>query len=185
MVLSWSEKEVAVIDLYKQRKKIRVIAHQLHISSRDVCYIKKKYEEGQNKNGPHKDQKRDPNTGPIYKDIDWQYDIHEERDNLIEENQALKHKKIELDYKLKHKYIETRSGIIAVQTKSLYDDAYRLLDQDVEYCYLIYRNNQFERLIDAARYEADRCGGMNKKEKKNLNKKIRSPPRRIYFLNDK
>jgi hypothetical protein len=156
MVLSWSEKERAVIELLKQRKRIREIAQQLHISSRDVCYIRRKYEEepnyviehGEDKNalqtldlfeqgshvtGPHKDQKCDPNSEAIYKDTEKQLNIHEERDNLIEENQALKdkneeltkitlelgeenqalkHKKIELDYKLKHKYIESRSGIL-------------------------------------------------------------------------
>lgn len=143
MVLSWSEKEEAVIELLRQRKKIREIAQELRVSSRDISRIKKKYgEEEQNKIGPHQDQKCGPST--------------ETHDNLKEENRALKHKKIELDYKLKHKYIESRSGIVAIQTKSLYDDAYRLLDQDVEYCYLVYRNNRYERLVDAARYEADR-----------------------------
>jgi len=44
MVLSSSEEEEVVIELLRQRKKIREIAQQLHISSRDVCHIKKKYE---------------------------------------------------------------------------------------------------------------------------------------------
>jgi hypothetical protein len=85
----------------------------------------------------HKNHKCGPNSGPIYKDKDGQNNIPEERDNLIEENhalkdkteeltkitlehgeenQALKHKKIELDYKLKNKYIESLSGIIAIQS---------------------------------------------------------------------
>lgn len=55
MVLSSSEKEKAIIELLRQRKKIREIAQQLHISSRDVCNIKKKYEEEQKKN-------REPNS---------------------------------------------------------------------------------------------------------------------------
>jgi hypothetical protein len=31
------------------------------------------------------------------------------------------------------------------------------LDQDVEYCYVVYKNNRYERLIDAAQYEAERA----------------------------
>jgi len=147
------------------------------------------------------DDKGDPNRGPIYKDTDGQNNIPEECDNLIEEsralrdkneeltkitlklgeeNQVLRHKKIELDYKLKHKYIESRSGIVAAQTKSLYDDAYRLLDEDVEYCYVVYKNNRYERLVDAAQYEAERAKARwdeekAKEEPKQENNKLEAP----------
>jgi hypothetical protein len=195
MVLTKSEKlerERAITEQLKQDKPVSEIAHDLHISFTDISRVKKKYEEEQEKvqsesnvvqsdvTEPNKDQKFDLST-------EEQLNLREERDNLKEqnralrdkteeltnitlelgeENRALKHKKIELDFKLKHKYIESRSGIIAVQTKSLYDDAYRLLDQDVEYCYLVYRNNRYERLVDAAQFEADRAKARRDEEQK-------------------
>ena len=56
---------------------------------------------------------------------------------------------------LKRACIKRRSGIIAIKTESLYADVRFLLNRDIEYCYLIFEDNKFKRLVDALQYEDD------------------------------
>jgi uncharacterized protein YerC len=43
-MVGWSEREKTVVDLLKEKKPYSEIEQQLHISSRDISRIKKKYE---------------------------------------------------------------------------------------------------------------------------------------------
>ena len=81
---------------------------------------------------------------------------------LIEEKEVLNNiifsqrEEIEvLKDELKRSSIKSRSGIIAIKTESLYADVRFLLNRDIEYCYLIFEDNKFKRLVDALQYEDD------------------------------
>jgi len=161
-------KEKAIIELLRQKKPYSEIEQQLHISSRDISQTKKKYGEEQNKiqsqselqsevvpsdsreRKPCKDQKCDHNAGTMRQDHQGVEEIR--RLNIIifsqrEEIQVLKDE-------LKRACIKRRSGIIAMKTEWLYDEARFLLNRDVEYCYLIYEYTK-KRLVDALQYEDD------------------------------
>ncbi|HBP65353.1 MAG TPA: hypothetical protein DD730_14080 [Desulfosporosinus sp.] len=168
-------KEKAIIELLRQKKPYSEIEQQLHISSRDISQTKKKYGEEQNKiqsqselqsevvpsdlhvSEQHEDQKCEPNTEQdgIYEALtNINKELIEEKHELTdiifsqrEEIQVLKDE-------LKRACIKRRSGIIAMKTEWLYDEARFLLNRDVEYCYLIYEYTK-KRLVDALQYEDD------------------------------
>jgi len=116
----------------------------------------------------HKDQKCEPDTRimtQVNRDTE-QDDIYEALTNinkeLIEEKEVLdniifsQRQEIQvLKDELKRSSIKSRSGIIAIKTESLYADVRFLLNRDIEYCYLIFEDNKFKRLVDALQYEDD------------------------------
>jgi hypothetical protein len=174
------EKEKAIIELLNQNKPYSEIEQRLHVSSRDISHTKKKHEEEQNKiqsevvpsdlhvAEQHKAQKCEPNTmtmTQVNRDTQ-QNDIYEALTNInkeiIEEKEVLdniifsQRQEIEvLKDELKRSSIKSRSGIIAIKTESLYADVRFLLNRDIEYCYLIFEDNKFKRLVDALQYEDD------------------------------
>jgi hypothetical protein len=117
---------------------------------------------------PHKDQKGEPNTRimtQVNRDTE-QDDIYEALTNinkeLIDEKEVLtdiifsQRQEIQgLKDELKRACIKRRSGIIAIKTEYLYADVRFLLNRDIEYCYLIFEDNKFKRLVDALQYEDD------------------------------
>ena len=171
------KKEKAIIELLEQKKPYSEIEQQLHVSSRDISSTKKKYEEEQNKTQSqsesgvvpsdshvteqHKDQKSNPKAcmmTQVNQDIQ-QVDTYEA---LREDKQVLNNiifsqrQEIQvLKEELERACIKRRSGIIAIKTESLYADVRFLLNRDIEYCYLIFEDNKFKRLVDALEYEED------------------------------
>jgi hypothetical protein len=181
-----NEKEKAIIEILKEKKRYSEIQQQLHVSSRDISQTKKKYGEEQNKiqsqsevqsevvpsdsqvKEQHIDQKCEPIRGTMtqVKQDTQQDGIYEALTNinkeLIEEKEVLNNiifsqrEEIEvLKDELKRSSIKSRSGIIAIKTESLYADVRFLLNRDIEYCYLIFEDNKFKRLVDALQYEDD------------------------------
>lgn len=116
----------------------------------------------------NQDQNCEPNTRTMtqFRQYTQQDDIYEALTNinkeLIEEkevsNNIIFSQREEIQVlkdELKHASFKRSSGRIAVKTELLYDEARFLFNRDVEYCYLIYQDNKFKRLVDALQYEED------------------------------